>query len=86
MPFPKLTMTFQYGMQALLLEGQPLASDESQLLLGCDGAVTMTALVGRASSLAFSVVGAVLGDQGNLGADQCTVVHHEISLFSAGEW
>ena len=57
MPFPKLTMTFQYGMQALLLEGQPLASDESQLLLGCDGAVTMTAVVGRASSLAFSVVG-----------------------------
>jgi len=35
-------------LEALLLEGQPLASDESQLLLGCDGAVTLTAVVGPA--------------------------------------
>lgn len=78
-------MKFQYGAQALLLEGQPLASDESQLLLGCDGAVTLTAVVGPASSLAVWIVGGVLGDKGNLEADQCTVVH-EISLFSEGGW
>lgn len=69
LPFPKL----QYRAQALLLEGQPLASDERQLLLGCDGTVTMTAVVGRASSLAVWVVGGVLGDRGNFGADQCTI-------------